>query len=301
MSEPDLDALARRTLDLVAGRAEAAVTARDVREGLTRFARSFIHQNVGDQRVTLTLDVARDARTASSTTTDTTDDGVRRLVESTLDAAAVQPVDADWPGLAPPTAAAGDPDGHFDGPTAAAGPVMRADVVAAFVAAGEGLEAAGYCETVAIREVLVNSRGHRIAGSVTSAAVDGIHRLGRSDGSAAARSPRLSDVDGHALGAMAAAVARRGGDAIELPAGRYEVVLEPRSVAYMLDFLTVYGFNARAARRVGPSPASGRFSSTPPSPCGTTPPTGARPVPASMRREPPNGGWTSSRPAGSSA
>jgi predicted Zn-dependent protease len=30
-----------------------------------------------------------------------------------------------------------------------------------------------------------------------------------------------------------------------LPPGRYEVILESRCVAYMLDFFTVYGFNAR--------------------------------------------------------
>lgn len=33
---------------------------------------------------------------------------------------------------------------------------------------------------------------------------------------------------------------------MELPAGRYEVVLEARCVAYLLDFFTFYGFNGRA-------------------------------------------------------
>jgi predicted Zn-dependent protease len=248
VSADDLDALAARALDLVAGRAEAAVTVRDLREGLTRFANSFIHQNVGDRRVTLTLDVARDGRTASSTTTDTSDGGVRRLVESALAAATVQPVDEDWPGLAPPAPPVGAPGVHYDRATAEAGPAGRADVVASFVAAGAGLEAAGYCETEVTDALFVNSAGQRIADSVTSAAVDGIHRSARSDGSAAARSVRLADVDGAALGAAAAAVARDGTDAIELPAGRYEVVLERRAVAYMLDFFTVYGFNARAVQ-----------------------------------------------------
>lgn len=248
MSGADLDALAARTLDLVAGRAEAAVTVRDLREGLTRFANSFIHQNVGDRRVTLTLDVARDGRTASSTTTDTSDQAMRRLVESALAAATVQPVDEDWPGLAPPAPLVGEPGAHFDRATADAGPAGRADVVASFVAAGAGLEAAGYCETEVADQLFVNSAGQRIADSVTSAAVDGIHRLGRSDGCAGARSVRLAGVDGAALGAVAANAARSGVDAIELPAGRYEVVLERRAVAYMLDFFTVYGFNARAVQ-----------------------------------------------------
>jgi predicted Zn-dependent protease len=248
MSGIDLDALADRALDLVAGRAEATVTVRDTDEGLTRFANSFIHQNVGDQHVALTLEVARAGRTASSTTTNVSDDGVRRLVESTLEAASVQPVDDEWPGLAPAAAPVGDPDAHFDRATAEAGPAARADVVAAFVAAGDGLEAAGYCETVVRHEVLVNSEGQRIAASMTSAAVDGIHRLGRSDGCGATLSTRLSDLDGSVAGAVAADTARRGTAPIELPAGRYEVILESRAVAYMLDFFTVYGFNARAVQ-----------------------------------------------------
>jgi predicted Zn-dependent protease len=242
----DLDALAERTLEMVAGRADAAVAVLHVREGLTRFANSFIHQNVGDERIEVTLEVADGGRTASATTTDVGEEGVRRLVDSALAAASVQPVDEEWPGLAPPAPLVVDPARHFDAATAEAGPRQRADVVAAFVAAGDGLRAAGYCETDVSRKLFVNSRGQRIDASVTSAAVDGIHRLGRSDGCAAALSTRLSDLDGTSLGGRAAEAARRGADAVELPAGRYEVVLEPRCVAYMLDFFTVYGFNARA-------------------------------------------------------
>ena len=242
----DLDSLAERAVDLVGDRGEAAVTVTHVEEGLTRFANSFIHQNVGDEQVTVRLEVATGARTASATTTDLADEALARLVEDTLASARLQPVDDEWPGLAPPAALVAGRHAHYDAATAAAGPGERADVVAAFVAAGDGLEGAGYCETAVTHAVFANSRGQRIASMSTSAAVDGIHRLGRSDGCASARSVRLADLDGGASGRVAAGTARRGVDTIELPLGRYEVVLEPRSVAYMLDFFTVYGFNARA-------------------------------------------------------
>jgi predicted Zn-dependent protease len=248
MTDVDLDALGARALELVAGRAEAAVTVTHMQEGLTRFANSFIHQNVGDEHVGLTLEVVADGRRAAASTTRVDDDALIRLVEGTIQAAAVQPVDDHWPGLAPPAPVVGDPSGHFDQATADAGPGERADVVAAFVGAGAGLEAAGYCETDVIRRLFANSRGQRIEASATSAAVDGIHRLGRADGSASALSSRLGDLDGRAVGAVAADAARRGAEPIELARGRYEVILEPRCVAYMLDFFTVYGFNARAVR-----------------------------------------------------
>jgi predicted Zn-dependent protease len=248
MTDPavGLDALARRALDLVGGRADAAVTVRHGREGLTRFANSFIHQNVGDERVEVRLEVAKDRRTASATTTDVSADGLRRLVESTIEAASVQPVDVDWPGFCPAAPLVVPSGHHFDPATAAAGPAERADVVAAFVAAGAGLEAAGYCQTQVTTERIVTSAGQEIETAATEAAVDGIHRLGRADGCGARLSARLADLDGGAIGALSADAARRGANPVELPPGRYEVILQSRCVAYLLDFFTAYGFNARA-------------------------------------------------------
>jgi predicted Zn-dependent protease len=48
------------------------------------------------------------------------------------------------------------------------------------------------------------------------------------------------------LGARAAAKARAGERPIELPAGRYEVVLEPDAVADLLGNLAMFGFNGKA-------------------------------------------------------
>jgi predicted Zn-dependent protease len=53
-------------------------------------------------------------------------------------------------------------------------------------------------------------------------------------------------VDGAVLGARAAAKARAGGDPVELPPGRYQVVLEPTAVHDVLRCLSIYGFNGRA-------------------------------------------------------
>lgn len=243
-----LAALADRVLELVAGRGEAAVSVAHVREGLTRFANSFIHQNVGDEHVSVTLDLVVGGRPASAGTTGLDDAALRRLVDAALAAAAVQPVDEDWPGVAPPAPVLVRPEDTWDPATAAAGPAERADVVAAFVAAGEGLEAAGYCETTAERVVFADTAGQRAVTAVTTAAVDGIQRAGRSDGVGSVLAARLGELDGAAAGRRAALTARGGVDPVELPPGRYEVVLESRCVAYMLDFFTVYGFNAKAVQ-----------------------------------------------------
>ncbi len=243
-----LGAVADRVLEMLAGRAEAAVTVTHLSEGLTRFANSFIHQNVGDEHVSVTFDVVLGGRSASASASGTGDDALARLVDAALAAASVQPVDRDWAGLAPPAPVAFGPHDSWDPATATAGPAERADLVAAFVAAGEGLEAAGYCETSAERSVFANSAGQRAVSAVTKAAIDGIQRCEGSDGVGSILAGRLAELDGEAAGRRAAGSARRGEDPVELPPGRYEVVLEPRCVAYMLDFLTVYGFNARAVQ-----------------------------------------------------
>jgi predicted Zn-dependent protease len=241
-----VDAVAEEVLGLVGDRAEAVVTVSHRRQGLTRFANSFIHQNVGDEHVTVALEVHAADRTAASATSVLEPASLRRLVDSTLDAAAVLPVDGGWPGLAPPEAPGADPHLGWDADTAAAGPDERAAVVAAFVAAGGSVEAAGFCETTSTRAALANTAGQRLASSSTTAAIDGIVRSGGADGVGSFYGSRLRDLDGAACGAMAAATLRASGTPIEVAPGNYEVVLSPRCVAYVLDFFTVYGFNARA-------------------------------------------------------
>nr|BFE67937.1 hypothetical protein GCM10020092_012380 [Actinoplanes digitatis] len=83
-------------------------------------------------------------------------------------------------------------------------------------------------------------------GRAAEAAMDGIARLDGADGVARRASGRLADLDGAALGVRAAAKARAGGRPIELPPGRYEVILEPTAVADILGNLATFGFNGKA-------------------------------------------------------
>ncbi len=245
---PDPAELAESVLDIaraVAGsdaEAEAYVRVRD--EGLTRFANSTIHQNMASRASWLRLRVALDGRWAAASTNRVNADGLRRLVESTVEAARVRPVDPAYPGLAP--ASPGLSAGNWDGVTAAAGPDDRATEVAAFVAAVGGLEAAGYCATASVRGAYASTTGQAVTGRCTAAEIEGIARTTESDGLGRAAAPRLGDLAGSALGSVAAEKARAGADPVELPPGTYEVVLEPACVRNILAFLGTYGFNAKA-------------------------------------------------------
>ena len=233
---------AQRLVDLVGDRAEAEATCSTGRSALTRFANSSIHQNVANDYVWARVRVAVGGRVASASTDRPTDEGLERLVERSLAAAAMRAVDPEWPGLAPPAPAA---ETHaYDEATHLADPALRAQVVREFVDAGPELRAAGYVDSNGSFSALANSAGQRLLGRSTSSTIEAIHRTATSDGRGWQSSSRLSDIDGGAAGRTAAGKARRGDDLVDIEPGRYEVVLEPFCVANMLEFLRD-GFNAR--------------------------------------------------------
>ena len=241
-------ATAARVLEIVAAAApdaEAEVTVTQGPDALTRFANSFIHQNVAEDLSHVLVRVALDGRTATSSLDGRPDEeALGRLVDNVLAAARVRPIDPDWPGLAPPRPA--PPVDHWDDGTAAASPDARGALVAEFVGAADGLETAGSCLTTAIHTAFANSAGQRLSGRTTVAALEGIARTPTSDGSGRGASVAVSRLDGRAAGARAAAKARAAEEPTDLEPGRYEVILEPSCVADILQFLFVYGFNGRA-------------------------------------------------------
>jgi predicted Zn-dependent protease len=246
----DLD-VAQQVLDLArtaSPSAEAEVVVDRGEQALTRFARSFIHQNMTDASVNVRLRLHDGGRTASGRASTVDADGLRALVDRTVAAARLCPPDPQWPGLTAPgpvRAAA-----EVDDATAYAEPADRADRVRAFVDAAGGLESAGYCATTRFGQTFANSAGHHAHAVVAEAAISAIARCpdgdrAPADGVARLATARLADLDGAVLGARAAAKARAGVRPIELPPGRYEVVFEPTAVYDLLANLAMFGFNAK--------------------------------------------------------
>ncbi|HEY1634506.1 MAG TPA: metallopeptidase TldD-related protein [Acidimicrobiales bacterium] len=236
-------AVCDRALEIVGPSGAAEVRVSTGRRSLTRFANSLIHQNVAEEKCSVTLTLIADGRLARASTNRVDDDALRALVERTREAARLRPPDPDWPGLAPRAPVA--PVDHYDRATDEASPRQRAEVVAAFLAAGAGMSGAGYCQTTSEVTGFANTDGQRLAGRSTQATIDGILRLGSADGSGAQTAVDLASLDGAGAGEAAASRAALGAEAIELPPGRYEVILEPACVADICQFLVGYGFNAK--------------------------------------------------------
>jgi predicted Zn-dependent protease len=185
-----------------------------------------------------------DRRSATASTTRTGPHDIRSLAERAVAAARLRPPDPFWPGLPPPEDARSVE--HWDEATASADPQARASVVRAFIDAARGLEAAGFCATTAATVALANSSGLRRTGRSTRAELSGVARTGKADGSASQVSVALGDLDGDAAGVTAHDTAVAAGNQTDIDAGDYEVVLAPRCVASILDFLGFLGFNGKA-------------------------------------------------------
>ena len=240
----DARTAADRLIEIIGDRAEAEAIVAVGRAELTRFANSFIHQNVGEEYVNVRLRVAAAGRVASVTGNPADAAALSKLAEDALTVAATQRVDADWPGLTAPVVIAPADFSHQS--TTGATPKGRAAAVKAFVGAGKDLLGAGFCDTDSFETAFANSVGHRVSARGSRATIDGIHQTGQSAGSAHQTSNAFSDLDGAVAGALAADRARRGLYAFDLKPGDYEVVLAPEPVATIAVFLDFYGLNGKA-------------------------------------------------------
>jgi len=233
-------ALERTTAALTGAEVEVSVDRNQL--ALTRFANSVIHQNVAEDVTHVSIRIHHDGRTASTAATVTGEPDLSGLVGRAVDAVRVAPSDPGWAGLAQPVDVASG--GAVDGDVAS--PAARAQVVRGFVDGAGGLETAGYCRTNVWAGAFGNSAGHAASGAGFECGLSGIARRDGADGLARLAPLTLAELDGYALGARAAAKARAWVDPIELPPGRYEVVLEPTAVADILESLAIAGFNGKA-------------------------------------------------------
>jgi predicted Zn-dependent protease len=233
-------ALDRSVTALPSAEVEVSVDRNEL--ALTRFANSVIHQNVAEDVTSVSIRIHHDGCTAATSATVTDDADLAGLVTRAVEAVRMAPTDPGWPGLAPPADVASGP--ALAG--ASATPADRARVVRGFVDGAQGLETAGYCRTNVWAGAFVNSAGQTATGSAFECGLSGIARRDGADGVARHAPLTLAELDGLALGNRAAAKALASAEPIELPPGRYEVVLEPTAVADVLETLAVAGFNGKA-------------------------------------------------------
>lgn len=228
--------LVRRLLDVAMAEArrhgirDVELNCHATRDALTRFANNTIHQNVAELHHEISLRLLADHRTARASTNRTDDDAIEAAVREAIMIMRAQPPDEQLLPLAAPEDYVDAV--RFAEATASCTPAERAAVVAEAirVAGSGGQVAAGICSTAHTVDAVLNSHGvfgrHEETVGVFSITV----MRGDSSGWAKGSAVDVRTLDALGLARSASEKAARSAAPVELPPGRYDVILEPAAV-----------------------------------------------------------------------
>ncbi len=215
---------------------------------LTRFANSYIHQNVEQQDLDMRVRAVVGKKIGVASSNDLSDDGLRSVVERALTLARYQRENPDFQSLPSPK-----PIRRVDAfveRTARTGPEERAAVVAQIcdAATSAGLNAAGAFRTSAAEIAVANSLGVFAYHCDTVADLTTVVMGESGSGHAERVSMDVADIDGAEVAKEAVDKALRNVDQTELEPGEYDVVFQEYAVADILDFFGYLSFSAQACQ-----------------------------------------------------
>jgi len=205
---------------------------------LTRFANNTIHQNVSEEGQYLSVRAVTEKRTARATTNKFDEESIRRVCESALALARLQPPDPDM--LPMPGPQTYPSIRRFFENTAELGPRERAEAVQQTVARAQKdrLTAAGVFSSGASASAVFNSRGLSTYHRETVSEFSVTMMLGdTSSGWAKKTSPNHEELEPEKLAERAAQKALASRAPAEMAPGKYTVILEPAAVLDLLGFL----------------------------------------------------------------
>ena len=213
---------------------------------LTRFANSYIHQNVSGSDVAFSVRAIIGKKIGRASTNKIDDDSIREVLQKALEIARVQRENPDFKSIpeAPPAAEIE----NFISRTAEFGPKDRARAVEPIAkgAKDKGLKAFG-AFTNGVSEVAIgNSRGIYAYNIGTDAYVNTVVMGDSGSGYAQAASRDVNDINTEEIAGTAIDKALKSANPIDMPEGEYTVVLEEDAVGEMIEFLGYLGFGALA-------------------------------------------------------
>ncbi len=215
------------------------------RQGLTRFARSRIHQAVERDGWHIGLRLRRGQHSAVVWWTSPTRDAILHHVRQAAEMLRHTPPDPALPPLVPPREE--DRREGWMESTARATAEDRAGYVRRVLETAGDLEVFGAVQTRVFHVALLNSENLRLTWRTTDSAV-WVQVVAPEGGSgwAQASHPDLFHLEPEVVARRAAEKAWRSRNPRDIPPGDWPVILEPLAVADLFTFLGWIGFSARA-------------------------------------------------------
>ncbi|RLC79300.1 MAG: TldD/PmbA family protein [Chloroflexi bacterium] len=215
---------------------------------LTRFANSYIHQNVAESDVQLRVRVVLGKRIGVAVTNNLKPEAVSRVVENAIEIAKLQPENPRFKSLPSPRPLPSVEAFDENVPRCTPGDKATVVNVVCRKAREENLTASGAFDTETFELVVANSLGIFAYCTATNVAFNTVIMSDTGSGYAAETSWRLEDVNAEALGDEAIERALKSRAPREVPPGTYTVILQEYAVAELVSLLGYMGMGALAVQ-----------------------------------------------------
>jgi PmbA protein len=229
-----------------ADQAEVLIETND--SALTRFANSYIHQNVAETNVQVRVRVVIGKKIGVASSNDLSADSLKHTVDTARAIAQLQPDNPEFRSLHGPQPIQNVE--AFVERTANFSPDQRAQFVNVLCkkAKENGVVAAGAFSTNVFEITVANSLGVFAYHPATYAEVNTVMMADTGSGYAALAHQDAGAIDAHAIANQAIDKAIRAKNPTNLDPGEYTVFLEEYAVQDILDFLAYLSFNAQAVQ-----------------------------------------------------
>ncbi len=244
-----------KTLDLTkrilsystAGQTEVVIQSADT--ALTRFANSYIHQNVAESDCEARVRVALGKKIGVAATNDLSTSGLRKVVESAVSIARLQPDNPAFISLPGPAGSYASIPAFVE-KTARVTPLQRAKGAGVICrkCVEVGLTGSGAITTSVNELAVANSLGVSAYFAATRCDVNTVVMSDSGSGYAEAAALDFDALDFEAIGAEAIGKAEKSRNPQPLAPGDYAVILEEAAVADIVHFLAFLGFSALAVQ-----------------------------------------------------
>jgi PmbA protein len=227
-------------------------------ESLTRFANNFVHQNVTERNISITVRSVIGTKVGIAVSNNTTPENLQALARRAHEVAKLQPENPEFKGLPDPQPIRSVDSFHPS--VAECTPERRASIAGVFCrkAAAAKYTAAGSVTTAVYNLGIANSKGvmaeHRSTLMDVSTVIMGMN----SSGWAQSSGWRPDAIEPESLANEALSKVRMGLDPVDYEPGEYVVILDPYATADILEMLAYDGMSAQAVQE-GRSWMTGRL------------------------------------------
>lgn len=213
---------------------------------LTRFANSYIHQNVSEHNQNLLVRAVVGKKIGCASTNRVDGAAIKEVVKRAMEIAERQKENPEFNGL--PKGGKAKVISNYVKETARFTPEDRARAVGKITGRAKqfGLQAYGAFTTGVSEVAVANSHGGFAYNVATDAYCNTVVMADTGSGYAQSANRDARKVNTAKMAEVACQKALDSRNPIDLPAGVYEVVLEPPAVADLLNFLGYLGFSATA-------------------------------------------------------